>query len=71
MRLISDGLTDDEIAEALFLSVNTVESHVRSAGGRIGLLTRAQAVIWRFRNGLGERSSAPSQGWAGATGALL
>jgi NarL family two-component system response regulator LiaR len=51
LALIAKGLTNQEIADAVFLSINTVKSHIRTAYVRIGADTRAQAVIWAMRNG--------------------
>ena len=52
LRLLAEGLDYREVAEALFISTNTVRSHAR----RIYLLSETQngagAVAWGFRNGL-------------------
>jgi LuxR family transcriptional regulator, maltose regulon positive regulatory protein len=48
MRLIADGLTNQEIAEELFISLNTVKSHVKNIYKRMGVSKRTQAVTrWR------------------------
>jgi DNA-binding NarL/FixJ family response regulator len=44
MRLVGDGLTSREIGSQLFLSVRTVEMHVRNAVAKLGCRTRAEAV---------------------------
>jgi DNA-binding CsgD family transcriptional regulator len=54
LRLVADGRTNAEISELLFLSLNTIKSHIRSAYLKIGAESRAQAVIWCFRNGLAD-----------------
>ncbi len=46
MALIALGLTNQEIATQLFLSINSVKTHIRSAYRRIGVTRRSQAVIW-------------------------
>lgn len=54
LELIAQGRTNREIATSLYLSANTVKSHIRSAYQKIGVDSRTQAVIWCFRNGLGD-----------------
>ncbi len=44
MTLVASGLQSADIAERLFLSPETVKSHVHNAMGRLGSHTRAHAV---------------------------
>ena len=44
LSLLADGLTGQTIAEQLFLSPETVRTHVRSAMSKLGAATRAQLV---------------------------
>jgi PAS domain S-box-containing protein len=44
MTLVASGLQNDEMAELLFLSPETVKSHVHNAMGKLGVHTRAHAV---------------------------
>jgi DNA-binding CsgD family transcriptional regulator len=46
LRLIADGLTNEEIADQVCLSINTVKTYVRTAYRKIGVTSRAQAVRW-------------------------
>ena len=44
MTLVASGLQSGEIAERLFLSPETIKSHVHNAMGKLGSHTRAHAV---------------------------
>jgi DNA-binding CsgD family transcriptional regulator/tetratricopeptide (TPR) repeat protein len=44
LRLVGDGLTSREIGQRLYLSVRTVEMHVRNGVAKLGCRTRAEAV---------------------------
>jgi LuxR family maltose regulon positive regulatory protein len=44
LQLISEGLTNQEIATRLYLSLNTVKVHTRNIYGKLGAHHRAGAV---------------------------
>ncbi|RPI27074.1 MAG: LuxR family transcriptional regulator [Chloroflexota bacterium] len=44
LRLIAQGLTNQEIAEKLFLSLNTVKTHAKNINFRLEVSNRTQAV---------------------------
>lgn len=51
ITLICTGLSNLEIAEELFLSINSVKTYIRSAYRKIGLTRRSQVVAWAFEQG--------------------
>ena len=51
LSLIVRGLSNEEIAERSFLSINTIKTYIRKAYAKIGVNTRAQAVAWGYANG--------------------
>jgi DNA-binding NarL/FixJ family response regulator len=51
LTLIVAGASNTEIADELFLSINTVKSFIRSAYAKIGATTRAQAAAWGVEHG--------------------
>jgi DNA-binding NarL/FixJ family response regulator len=53
LELIAAGLSNEDIAAQLFVSINTVKTYVRTAYRRIGADSRSHAVIWAMRHGLG------------------
>jgi len=51
LALITQGLSNQEIADRLFLTVNTLKTHIRTAYKKIGVSSRAQAVAWCMQHG--------------------
>lgn len=52
LTLIAQGMTNQEIADCAFLSINSVKTYVRTAYRKIGVTRRSQAVNWGIRIGL-------------------
>jgi DNA-binding NarL/FixJ family response regulator len=52
LQLISDGLVNREIGHRLFLSEETVKSHVRHLLAKLQARSRAHAVAVGFRRGI-------------------
>lgn len=52
LQLVCDGLANREIGERLFLSEETVKSHVRHLLAKLHARSRAHAVAIGFRRGL-------------------
>jgi NarL family two-component system response regulator LiaR len=51
LALIAHGLTNQDIAERAFVSINSVKTYIRSAYRKIGVERRSQAVVWAMNNG--------------------
>jgi DNA-binding NarL/FixJ family response regulator len=51
IALITMGLSNQEIASRSYLSINSVKSYIRSAYRKMGVTTRAQAVLWGVEHG--------------------
>jgi two-component system, NarL family, response regulator LiaR len=51
IALIARGLSNQEIAELTYLSINSVKTYVRTAYRKMGVSTRAQAVLWAVTHG--------------------
>jgi LuxR family maltose regulon positive regulatory protein len=58
LQLIAEGLTNQEIATRLFLSLNTVKVHTRNIYGKLGVNSRTQAVSRAGEYGLLDKLSA-------------
>jgi DNA-binding NarL/FixJ family response regulator len=52
LQLVADGLVNREIGETLYLSEETVKSHVRHLLAKLQARSRAHAVAIGFRRGL-------------------
>ena len=52
LRLVARGMSNSEIAGALYVSENTVKTHVGHVLTKLGLRDRVQAVIFVHENGL-------------------
>src|SRR4029079_1896426 len=66
LRLISQGLSNQEIAERAYLSINTVKSYIRSAYRRMGVESRSQAILWAIDRGFGDAPDPHAAGSAPA-----
>jgi DNA-binding NarL/FixJ family response regulator len=52
LRMLADGLGQDEIARDLFISPKTVSTHIEHVLQKLGVRTRAQAVALAYREDL-------------------
>jgi DNA-binding NarL/FixJ family response regulator len=51
LRALAEGLSNAEIAGRVWLSPETVKTHVKSILGKLGVRDRTQAVVWAYRTG--------------------
>ena len=54
LGLVARGLSNQEIADKLFLSERTVRSHVSNILAKLHLANRTQAALYALREGLAE-----------------
>ncbi len=52
LALISQGLSNREIAQTTYLSINSVKTYVRAAYRKINVARRSQAVRWALQHGV-------------------
>jgi DNA-binding CsgD family transcriptional regulator len=52
LRLAARGLTTGEIAGALFISPKTADHHIQHVYGKIGVSSRAAAMLWAMQNAI-------------------
>lgn len=51
---LAEGMSNDEIAQALVLEVSTVKSHLARMMPKLGVKSRLQAAVWAYQSGLVE-----------------
>jgi NarL family two-component system response regulator LiaR len=51
LALITQGLSNQEIASQTYLSINSVKTYIRTAYRKIEVTRRAQAVAWGMKHG--------------------
>jgi DNA-binding NarL/FixJ family response regulator len=52
VKLVAAGLSNQDIADRLYLSTNTIKTYIRSSYRKIGVTSRSQAVLWAVGNGI-------------------
>jgi DNA-binding NarL/FixJ family response regulator len=51
LSFLAQGYTNKDIAQSLFLSVRTVEAHLRNIYGKLGVASRTEAALWAVNRG--------------------
>ena len=51
VALITQGLSNQEIADRAFLSINSVKTYIRTSYRKMGVGSRSQAVLWGVKHG--------------------
>ncbi|KOV92280.1 response regulator [Streptomyces sp. NRRL B-3648] len=51
VRLVAQGLTNAEIAEALYITVGTVKTHLTNIQAKLSARNRVEVAAWAWRNG--------------------
>ena len=51
LSLICQGLSNQQVAQNLYLSINSVKTYIRTLYRKIGVESRSQAVIWGLGHG--------------------
>jgi len=51
IALITQGKSNAEIAAIVYLSINSIKSHIRSAYRKMGVTNRVEAVLWGVEHG--------------------
>ncbi|CAM3758345.1 response regulator [Marinicrinis lubricantis] len=54
LKLIAKGMSNQELADELFIGVKTVKFHVTNILAKLGVEDRTQAAIYAFKHGLAE-----------------
>ncbi len=64
LRLLADGLTDNEIGKQLYISPRTVQNHLARVRDKTGMRRRPELARWAVEHGVAAASSTPVAGSA-------
>lgn len=59
LLLLAQGMSNDEIAQALVVETSTVKSHLARMLPKLGVRSRLQAVVWAYQNRFVDLPDAP------------
>jgi NarL family two-component system response regulator LiaR len=65
LTLICRGMSNQQVAQELYLSINSIKTYIRTMYRKIGAESRSQAVIWGLKHGFAatpERFRPPARG---------
>ena len=51
LRLIVQGYTNQDIADRLYLSINSIKTYIRTTYRKLDVSSRQQAVTWAIQHG--------------------
>lgn len=60
LRLVAQGMTDIQVAEALVISPRTVNAHLTSIYSKLGVNSRVAATRFAIDNGIAPLDAPPS-----------
>lgn len=63
LGLLAGGLSNEDIAAALFVSLNTVKTHLKNIFGKLGVTSRLQATVRAAQLGLLDPDAFASPSW--------
>jgi DNA-binding CsgD family transcriptional regulator len=52
VTLIAEGRSNQQIADELFISTNSVKTYIRTAYRKIDVNSRPAAILWALKHGL-------------------
>ena len=62
LRALAEGLSNTEIAARIWVSPETVKTHVKSILAKLEVRDRTQAVVWAYRTGFAETTVSEPRG---------
>jgi len=57
LALICQGLSNQQVAQTLYLSINSIKTYIRLLYRKIGAESRSQAVIWGLQHGFSPKGT--------------
>ena len=78
LALITQGMSNAEVADLTYLSPNTIKTYIRSVYRKIGATSRTQAVLWGVEHGfrpdkrrIDHWRGGPYEAWTNTSAATL